>query len=92
MLYLLHYDRAVSKLLFFKEYQDADRSIALNDWRDLEIRHNLQDGSQEVVLLQAQSRDQLRRTHPKYEIPQTTGEKLFVGAVILGVLFALTAR
>jgi hypothetical protein len=92
MLYLLHYDRAVSKLLSFKEYQDADRSIALNDWRDLEIRHNLQDGSQEVVLLQAQSRDQLRRTHPKYEIPQTTGEKLFVGAVILGVLFALTAR
>lgn len=92
MLYLLHYDRSKSKLVSFKDYPDTDRALALNDRRDLEIQYNRADGSQEVVLLQAQDRDQLRRTHPKYEIPHTTGEKLFVGAAVLGVLMALTAK
>ena len=30
MLYLLHYDRASTKLEFFKEYQDTERAIALS--------------------------------------------------------------
>ena len=88
---LIHHDRASGKLEFFKEYQDTERAAALSDWRDLELKHNFLHGSHEVVLLQAKNRAQLRKTHPKYDIPETTGEKLFTAALIVGLIAALTS-
>ena len=91
MLYLLRHDRATAELKFFKEYQDTERALALNDWRGLELEYNLSHGSHEVVLLQAKNRALLRKTHPKYDIPETTGEKLFTAALIVGLIAALTS-
>ena len=89
MLYLIHYDRASAKLLSSQEYEDAERATALNDRQTLELEHNIFNGNQEVVLLQAKNRDQLRSTHPKYNIPRTTGEELLTAKVIISLTAAV---
>jgi hypothetical protein len=89
MLFLVHYDRKESKVMFFKEYQDSERVLAYQEQLALEMKHNLRDGSQEIVLLEASNKDQLLKTHPKYYVGSTNGEKLFIAALVLGMLALL---
>jgi hypothetical protein len=88
MLFLVHYDRQKSKVMSFKEYQEADRSIAYQDRLALEIQHNIRGGLQEIVLLEAVDKDQLRKTHPKY-VTNSRGETLFIAAAVVGLLALL---
>ena len=89
MLYLIHYDRKQSKVLSFKEYQDFQHSQAFDDRLALEIEHNIQDGEQEIVLLEAANKQQLKRTHPKY-VPASDGEKLLLAGLAVALLAALS--
>jgi hypothetical protein len=85
MLFLVHYDRKKSKVISFKEYRESERALAYQEHLELEKKHNLHDGSQEIVLLEAVDKEQLKKTHPKY-VANTTGETLFMATVVVGVL------
>jgi GNAT superfamily N-acetyltransferase len=66
MLFLIHYDRAKGRLVSIREFPETKMSDASAAKIDLEI--SLLGGSnrQEVVLLEADSRDDLRKTHRRY--------------------------
>lgn len=89
MFYLVHYDRAQSKVLSFKAFPDSERQQALTKRFELEEKQNHFDSSKEIVLLQADSREQLYKSHPKYGHPKTDGEKLFTAVAVAAVIFAL---
>ena len=89
MLFLVHYDRKQNKMVSLKEYQEEERQLAYQDRLAMEKIHARLDGSQEIVLLEAKNKEQLRKTHPKY-VPDTMTEKIFLGAAIVGVLALLT--
>ncbi|TAG26887.1 MAG: hypothetical protein EAZ37_06985 [Burkholderiales bacterium] len=88
MLYLVHYDRKENKVVTLKEYQEQERPLAYAARLDMERIYARLDGSQEIVLLEAADKAQLRKTHPKY-VPDTTAEKIFLGAAVMGVLALL---
>lgn len=89
MLYLIHYDRKKSELISRTEYLDSQRELALSDRLSLELEYNQYSGEREIVLLEAENIEQLRRTHSKYA-PYSTGEKFFLAALAVGVLALLT--
>jgi hypothetical protein len=89
MLFLVHYDRKQNKVLSLKEYQDEERVLAYQDRLSMEKLYARANDAQEIVLLEAVNKEQLRQTHPKY-VPSTASEKIFLGAAILGVLAILT--
>lgn len=66
MIFLIHYDRSRARTLTFHGYEEEERPRALKDRLDLEIRFNTGQASQEIILLEAPSRDDLRKTHAKY--------------------------
>ncbi len=76
MFYVVHYDRAKAEVLSLNEYADVDMQRALNERATLEAKQSYFDKSQEIVLLQAENREQLCRTHPKYETSETTNKNL----------------
>lgn len=90
MLFLVHYDRKQNEVLSLKEYQDEEREIAYQDRLAMEKLYARANDAQEIVLLEAVNREQLRQTHPKY-VPSTASEKIFLGAAILGALAILTS-
>lgn len=90
MLFLIHYDRKNLKVLDFREYPDEARSQAFQERLEMEIQLNPKSGDQEIVLLEAESKEQLRKTHPKY-VPYSKAEKLFLGVAVIGILAALTS-
>ena len=89
MFYLVHYDRAKSKVLSFKEFPDSERQQALTKRSELEKEQNYFDSNKEIVLLQAANREELHKTHPKYGHPKTDGEKLFTAAAVAAVIVLL---
>jgi hypothetical protein len=66
MIFLIHYDRKSGQTLTFKDYQESERQLALDDRLKLEIEFNTGVASQEIILLEAASREALRHTHAKY--------------------------
>jgi hypothetical protein len=66
MIFLIQYDRKNARTLTFKDYAEEQRSQALMDRLDLEIRFNTGEASQEIILLEAPSREDLKQTHAKY--------------------------
>lgn len=90
MLFLIHYDRKNMKVLDRREYPNSAREQAFMDRLALEMQHNQKAGDQEIVLLEADNKEQLRKTHPKY-VPYTSTEKLFLGVAVIGILAALTS-
>lgn len=66
MIFLIHYDRRNARTLTFKDYAEEQRPQALTDRLDLEIRFNTGEALQEIILLEAPSREDLRQTHAKY--------------------------
>jgi hypothetical protein len=66
MIFLLDYDRASGSLVMIREFDDAMRVMAEHSRLQLEL-DNLQLGvEREVVLLEADTRVDLRRTHRRY--------------------------
>ncbi len=66
MIFLIRYDRERGKIESLQTYQDSDRSRAEDERLELEIALNEQGISHEIVLLEAGSEDDLRKTHRRY--------------------------
>jgi hypothetical protein len=66
MIFLVEYDRPRGRLVSIREFADSERTQAEDARIELEVSLNRAKTDHEVVLLQAQSQDALRRTHNRY--------------------------
>ena len=66
MLFLLEYDREKGLLVNFTQFDDSQASAADDMRLELEISLNQQGIVREVVLLDAETEEDLRRTHRRY--------------------------
>jgi hypothetical protein len=66
MIFLLEYSRTLGRLVTFKRFADADRTIAERARLDLELSRNREDVQTEIVLLEASTEAALRKTHRRY--------------------------
>ena len=66
MLFLVEYDRSKGKLVTLQSFSEQQRELAHNLRLDLELKLNRDGLSREVVLLEAVSESELRRTHRRY--------------------------
>lgn len=64
MMYLVHYDRSSSLLVEIREF--ANRDEANQARADLELSLLCTEGTNEIVLLEADSLDSLKNTHSRY--------------------------
>jgi hypothetical protein len=66
MIFLIQYDRSLGQIVTFKTFSDAERHVADDARLEMEIRLNRNEIDHEVVLLEADSEEALRRTHRRY--------------------------
>lgn len=66
MIYLIHYNRKAGHLSSIREYPERERANASQAKLELEISLLCENGDHEVVLLEAASQDELRKTHRRY--------------------------
>ncbi len=66
MLFLIEYAREKGELITFKTFSDKDSTLAKNTRLELELDLNRRGVNREVVLLEAENEDALRRTHRRY--------------------------
>lgn len=66
MIYLIQYDRDLGDLITFSSYQDADRLMAESERLQIELELLASGVIREVVLLEAKSVEELRKTHRRY--------------------------
>jgi hypothetical protein len=69
MIFLIDYDRLSGSLVNIIQYTDSFRRDAENARLHLEIRNFDAGVSREIVLLEAATEDDLRRTHRRYFEP-----------------------
>ena len=65
MIFLIHYDRRAGSIKAFESFDDTDRQKAESARLALELSEPDRSDN-EVVLLEAQSETDLRRTHRRY--------------------------
>jgi hypothetical protein len=65
-IFLLIYDRDIRKLLLTEEFTQEQRPLAMRARRDAEIAAIREGRKQEIVILEAESLDALKRTHGSY--------------------------
>ena len=66
MLFLIEYDRDRGQLVSLKEFDNSERQKADDTRLELELELNRQGIEREVVILEANSKEALRRTHRRY--------------------------
>jgi hypothetical protein len=66
MIFLIHYDRRGGVIKLFTPFADSRRSEAESLRARLEIAESSVDTHSEIVLLEAESEADLRRTHRRY--------------------------
>ncbi len=66
MIFLIVYDRPISRIVTFEVFDDAELFKAENTRLDIELAVNREGADREVVLLQAKNETALRRTHRRY--------------------------
>jgi hypothetical protein len=66
MLFLIEYDRPRGSIVQLREFDDASRAVAEDERLRLELGLKRQGIEHEVVLLDAPSKEALRRTHSRY--------------------------
>ncbi len=66
MIFLIEYDRSRGEIVSFETFSGSERRVAEEARLDLEIRLNRNTVDHEVVLLDADSEEALRRTHRRY--------------------------
>ncbi len=64
MIFLLVYDRRLGQIRTLHSFTDRDRNLA--EQARLELDLSNVHGQSEVVLLEAESEDKLRKTHRRY--------------------------
>jgi len=66
MIFLIEYDRSESRIVTFTTFKDSERLNAEKSRLDLELRLNRGGVDHEVVILEAESKEALLRTHRRY--------------------------
>jgi hypothetical protein len=66
MLFLIEYDRSGGKIVTFQQFDSAERETAQNARFEMELDLNRRGIEHEIVLLEAESEKDLRRTHRRY--------------------------
>lgn len=66
MIFLIQYDRRKGHLISMDSFRDSERKNAQDALLALERRLNKNGDNTEVVLLEAQSEDLIRKTHRRY--------------------------
>jgi hypothetical protein len=66
MLFLVEYDRTRGEIASFESFGDTDREEAEDRRLELELDLSHRGIEHEVVLLEAASKEALRRTHRRY--------------------------
>jgi hypothetical protein len=66
MIFLIEYDRSRGQIITFKTFSDPEGRVAEDARLEMEIRLNRNEVDHEVVLLEAESEEALRRTHRRY--------------------------
>ena len=66
MIFLIDYERKTGVLRKFKRFRDDQRAEAQRERLDIELSLNGSRESREVVLLEADQEETLRRTHRRY--------------------------
>jgi hypothetical protein len=66
VIFLIEYHRPKGRLISFEVFEDTQRSEAENSRLGIELELNRKGIDHEVVLLEAKSKDALRKTHRRY--------------------------
>ena len=66
MIFLVEYDRRRGRLISFKTFVDSERGTVADLRLKMELDLNKKGVDHEVVLLEANSEEALRRTHRRY--------------------------
>ena len=66
MLFLIEYDRNRGQIVTFKTFDDSERQNAEDSRLEMELELNRLGIEREVVILQADTEEALRRTHRRY--------------------------
>ena len=66
MIFLIEYDRASGSIVTMNAFDNSERQKAEDSRLELELEHNRRGIEREVVLLEAETEDALRRTHRRY--------------------------
>jgi hypothetical protein len=66
MIFLIEYNRALGKLVQLKEFAAGDVTSATSARLVLELEQILSRDEHEIVILEAESEHQLRKTHRRY--------------------------
>ncbi len=66
MIFLIQYDRHKGRIVSMQSFSDSDRKQAQDSLLTLELQLNQNGTDNEVVLLEAESEEAVRRTHRRY--------------------------
>jgi hypothetical protein len=66
MIFLIEYDRSRGEIVTLKTFSDSERHAADDARLEMEIGLNRDEVDREVVILEAESEEALRRTHRRY--------------------------
>lgn len=66
MIFLLDYERASGVLISIREFDDAMRAAAEQSRLDLELSNLQRSATHEVILLEAATKADLKKTHRRY--------------------------
>ena len=66
MIFLIEYDRNRGAIVTFKRFDDSERRNAQDARLEMELELNRQGIEHEVVILEAETEEALRRTHRRY--------------------------
>lgn len=66
MIFLIEYDRPSGQIVTKRVFQDTERLQAENSRLKIELELDRKGVDHEVILLEAASEDDLRRTHRRY--------------------------
>jgi hypothetical protein len=66
MIFLIQYDRHEGRMVSIESFNDSERNKAQDLLLALELQLNQNGNDKEVVLLEAESEEAVRRTHRRY--------------------------
>jgi hypothetical protein len=66
MLFLIEYDRQRGEIVTFKRFGEGESGLAVKARLELELDLNSRGIEREVVLLEAENEEAVRRTHRRY--------------------------
>ncbi len=84
MIFLIEYDPPEGKLLRFDKFPNEERHRAEDERLEIELDLNRRGIHHEVVLLETESEDNLRKTHGRYFHSLTETVEQMIAAVKTG--------